>query len=164
VTVRTTVALLAVSLGACGGADGDDTPADTDATTAADTTEARPPWTGELAAFCPPMEQLATYNAETAQPDASGDWALVQDELLESAGGALPLYVDAIAAGPDEVRDELETLHAYNERLLEIAAGAESVDDLLAAVGAIPDDVLNATADLDAYVEEHCGFGLTALG
>ena len=160
----TTVMLLIVSLGACGGDGGDATPPATTETTAAETTEPRPPWTGELAAFCPPMERLATYNAETPQPDLSGDWAVVQDELLESAGGALPLYVDAIAVAPQEVRDDLETLHAYSERLLDIATDAESVDDLLAAMGAIPDDVLNATAELDNYVDANCGFGLTALG
>ncbi len=73
------------------------------------------------------MEALANYNSDTPQPDTSGDWESVQQQLLDAAGAALPLYDDAVAVAPDDVRGELEVLREYNAELIGLTEQATSV-------------------------------------
>jgi hypothetical protein len=75
----------------------------------------------------------------------------------------VPLYDEAVAVAPDEVRGELEVLREYSLELIGVTEKATSVDDLLATMPAPSDEVLTATEDLDAYIQEKCGFGLTSL-
>ncbi len=147
------------------GGDGDEsTPAASADTPDTGSDEPTTPTVAEgLEEFCGPMEALANYNSDTPQPDTSGDWESVQQQLLDAAGAALPLYDDAVAVAPDDVRGELEVLREYNAELIGLTEQATSVQDLLATMPAPSDEVLTATEDLDAYIQENCGFGLASL-
>jgi hypothetical protein len=160
-------ALILGGLVACGdGGDGrgeEATPASSVGSTAMGSVETTPTIAEGFEEFCGPMEALANYNSDTPQPDTSGDWGAVQQELLEAAGAALPLYDDAVAVAPDDVRTDLEVLRDYSVELISATEQATSVDDLLATMPAPSDEVLTATEELDAYIQENCGFGLTSL-
>lgn len=161
-------ALVAGALVACSGGGSDDggdvsAPASSDTPETGSDATTGPTVAEGLEQFCGPMEALANYNADTPQPATSGDWETVQQELLDAAGAALPLYDDAVAVAPDEVRSELEVLREYSAELIGVTEQATSVDDLLATMPAPSDEVLTATEDLDAYIQENCGFGLTSL-
>ncbi|CAN5654215.1 MAG: hypothetical protein ACR2HP_15385 [Ilumatobacteraceae bacterium] len=119
---------------------------------------------GEVAEFCGPMEDLANYNAEAPVPDISGDWSELQDELLASAEEALPLYDDAIAAAPDEVRGNLETLRDYSDEVLGALGESTSFEDFFGAIGTPSSEVTSAVQELDTYISENCGFELTESG
>ncbi|MGI9051070.1 MAG: hypothetical protein ACR2HQ_00185 [Ilumatobacteraceae bacterium] len=164
---------LLAGLVACGG--GDDSGSGS-ATTAAATTEApaRDTAAGTTLAdtasetvdaggeeFCATAEELANYNAEAPQLDVTADWETIKGELLASAESALPLYHDAIASAPDEAQGNLETLQAYTDEILVGLEESESVDEFISAFSAPSQEILTATAELDEYLQENCGFGLT---
>lgn len=145
-----------------------DTTAGTESTDAVETTssgsdpETEP--TGEAAEFCGPMEDLATYNAEAPVPDISGEWSELQDELLASAEEALPLYDDAIAAAPDDVRGNLETLRDYSDEVLGALEDSSSFEDFFGVIGTPSSEVTSAVEELNTYISENCGFELTESG
>lgn len=145
-----------------------DTTASIESTDAVETTssgsdpETEP--TGEAAEFCGPMEDLATYNAEAPVPDISGEWSELQDELLASAEEALPLYDDAIAAAPDDVRGNLETLRDYSDEVLGALEDSSSFEDFFGAIGTPSSEVTSAVEELNTYISENCGFELTESG
>jgi len=115
-------------------------------------------------AFCTPMEELADYNAQAPQPDITGDWETVKSDLLASAESARPLYDDAIAEAPEAARGYLETLKDYTDEILVAVEESESAEDFVSAFGAPSQAVLTATEELDTYIQETCGFGLTQSG
>ncbi len=114
--------------------------------------------------FCTTADELANYNALAPQLDVTADWETIKGELLVSAESALPLYDDAVASAPEEARSNLETLQDYTDEILVVLEESESVDDFIGAFAAPSPEILTATEELDAYLQETCGFGLTQSG
>lgn len=112
--------------------------------------------------FCGPMEELANYNAEAPPPDPAGEWVTVQEELVSRGNGAMGLYDEVIAVAPAEVEGQLATLRDYSQNVLDMAEEATSADEFATELGTPPQDVLTAATELNDYITEACGFGLTS--
>ena len=108
------------------------------------------------------MEELASYNAEAPPLDETADWATVQDEVVSRGSGAMGLYDEVIAVAPAEVQGQLEMLRDYSQEVLDAAEQATSAEEFVNELGTPPEDVLTATTELNDYITEACGFGLTS--
>ena len=108
------------------------------------------------------MEELANYNAEAPPLDPAGDWAAVQEEVVGRGNGAMGLYDDVIDVAPGEVEQQLETLRDYSQEVLDTAEQATSAEEFASELGTPPQDVLTAATELNDYITEACGFGLTS--
>lgn len=173
---RRTLPLLASAaifgvLAACGGGGDSDDPSALSAATSTgsavpDVTATTTPGgtfpPGADPAFCDPMQRLANYNAATPSPDLESDWGTVQEEFAEARGQGTALYDEAIAAAPEDVRPNLETLRDYTNTVFDQIAGASSLEEFAAELGTPPENVISATRALDSYIQETCGFGLTS--
>jgi hypothetical protein len=158
-----------VLLAAACGDDDDAAPSDgSTATTSAETTNdsasTTPTPATASAEFCGPMEELANFNAESPALDPTGDWAAVQEELVNRGNGAMGLYDDVIAVAPDEATSQLETLRDYSQEVIDTAAEATSAEDFATQLGTPPSEVLTAATELNDYIAAACGFELTSGG
>lgn len=118
--------------------------------------------TGEAGDFCATVQPLAEFNAEQPPLDTSGEFDVVQDSLVSTIEGGLVLYEDAVEAAPDDIRGQLETLQTFNEDIIPVIEDSSTLDEILESMTEMADeDVLTATTELDSYLQDNCGFGLT---
>jgi hypothetical protein len=117
------------------------------------------------AEYCGPMEELASYNAESPDIDVDAPWDELRAELVQLGQEAERLYGDALAVAPDEITEDLQRLSDYSTETLAEAADASSYEEFSAeVVAASGDDIIEATDNVGSFLREHCGFGLSRSG
>lgn len=141
----------------------DTTTAATDTTAAGADTTAAGTDAGGSDDFCEAAQPLADFNAETEPLDMTAEFEVMRDQAVAVINDGLGLYDDAIDAAPDEIRGQIETLREINVSLVESLEDASSMEDFEAAVADLgTPEVISATTDLNTYLTEECGFGLTS--
>lgn len=123
------------------------------------------PDTGAAAAdeFCGPMQTLAEYNGQENAIDTAGtDWPTVRAALLDTRDESDRLYGDAIEVAPLEIAGQLETLRDFSADALASAEEATSFEEFATVLQDVPEEVISATTELNDYVQENCGFGLSS--
>jgi hypothetical protein len=135
-----------------------------DATSPSDSTGSSTPGSvnEEFAAFCEPMEELANFNADAPTPDPGGSFEELQEQLLSVQDDADGLYGAAIENAPAEIADDLQRLADYTEETFDAIAEASSADEVFEFLTDTPEEVLEATTNLNAFIKENCGFELTS--
>jgi hypothetical protein len=156
---------------------GSDTTVPSDSTVPSDTTgdtaesSTRPSGADDLAAFCDPMEELANFDGRTAETGALvrvvpfeysflGFLEELQEQLLIVREEAEDLYAAAIEIAPAEIEDDLQRPAAYMDEAFDLITNAKSNEEIFEFVNDRPEDVTEATANLNAFVKEICGFEL----
>jgi hypothetical protein len=130
-----------------------------DATTAVETTEtttSTDSTTDGSDQFCQRMRSLA----DLPEPDLTGSWEALQQQVEEGAPEALRRYDEAIDIAPDEVRDDLRVVRDFSVEVFDAIAAADSLEDLGASIANQPADVVQASSDIENFVQDRCGFGV----
>jgi hypothetical protein len=88
-------------------------------------------------------------------------WEEVQAELASHSEEAERLYDQAMDGGPEQIADDLQTLRDYTDDVFDAAREAENLDEFVEAYTALGDAPLQAVVNIDTFLQEHCGFGLS---
>ncbi len=106
--------------------------------------------------FCDRMEAIR----EIPDPDLTGSWESAQEQIAAAKDEVLAAYDEAAAAAPEDLQEDLQTVRDFSDEVFEAIANSDSLEDLGTAIAVQPQDVVDASSRIEAYVQETCGFGL----
>ena len=165
-SARRSLFVIPLALGgllACSGDDDGNSGADASTTSAAGSDETsagsaadEPAATAGGDDFCDRMEAIR----EIPDPDLTGSWESAQEQIAAGKDEVLTAYDEAAAAAPEDLQEDLQTVRDFSDEVFEAIANSDSLEDLGTAIAVQPQDVIDASSRIEAYVQETCGFGL----